>query len=263
MSIAEMDTVVRLGLPMVVVVYNDEAYGAEVHHFGPEGHDLDIVEFPPTDIASIARGFGFESMTVRDVGDLEPLQAWVDGDRGRPVLVGHGVVLAGEAERLAGERLAAHLDVLDEANAALYWRRSDRFDTVLDIGFTRPGLDALCRVLEAWIGHFFRVEVRIQPVEKISDDKWIWHVGLDAEGNRLLNDLYNGAEVEEARMTAEDDGRRSGEVKEPVDAAGKAPIVADEDAIPERELADVVDLTTDMGAGLVRSRSTYGASSGA
>ncbi|MGH3356771.1 MAG: thiamine pyrophosphate-binding protein, partial [Nocardioidaceae bacterium] len=34
MSIAELDTVRRLGLPMVVVVYNDDAYGAEVHHFG-------------------------------------------------------------------------------------------------------------------------------------------------------------------------------------------------------------------------------------
>ncbi len=37
MSIAELDTVARLGLDMIVVVYNDEAYGAEVHHFGPDG----------------------------------------------------------------------------------------------------------------------------------------------------------------------------------------------------------------------------------
>ena len=40
MSAAELDTVVRLGLPMIVVVYNDAAYGAEVHHFGPDGVDL-------------------------------------------------------------------------------------------------------------------------------------------------------------------------------------------------------------------------------
>ncbi len=46
MGVAELDTVVRLGLPMVVVVYNDDAYGAEVHHFGPHGHRLDTVEFP-------------------------------------------------------------------------------------------------------------------------------------------------------------------------------------------------------------------------
>ena len=87
MSIAEMETVVRLGLPMVVVVYNDEAYGAEVHHFGPEGHDVDIVEFPPTDIAAIARGFGFEAITVRDGADLDPVTRWVQGDRDKPFLI--------------------------------------------------------------------------------------------------------------------------------------------------------------------------------
>jgi hypothetical protein len=36
MGISELETVVRLGIPLVVVVYNDAAYGAEVHHFGPE-----------------------------------------------------------------------------------------------------------------------------------------------------------------------------------------------------------------------------------
>ena len=87
MSIAEMETVVRLGLPMVVVVYNDEAYGAEVHHFGPDGHDLDIVQFPPTDIAAIARGFGFEALTVREKSDLDPVAVWVAGDRARPLLI--------------------------------------------------------------------------------------------------------------------------------------------------------------------------------
>ena len=33
MAAAELETVVRLGIPMVVVVYDDRGYGAEVHHF--------------------------------------------------------------------------------------------------------------------------------------------------------------------------------------------------------------------------------------
>ena len=45
-----VETVVRLGLPMLIVVYNDEAYGAEVHHFGPDGHPLDTVRFPAADV---------------------------------------------------------------------------------------------------------------------------------------------------------------------------------------------------------------------
>ncbi len=92
------------------------------------------------------------------------------------------------------------LDVLEEANAAIYWERSDRFDTVLDLGFTRPGLDGLCRVLEMWIRHFLEVEVRIQPVQQISDPKWIWHIGLDVEASMFLNDLYNGAEIDDERQ---------------------------------------------------------------
>jgi Family of unknown function (DUF6352) len=92
------------------------------------------------------------------------------------------------------------LDVMDEANAHSYWQRSDRFDQVLDIGFTRPGLDALCRVLEAWVRHLMQVEVVVQPVQKISDERWVWHVGLDVEASRLLNDLYEGCEVGETRL---------------------------------------------------------------
>lgn len=96
--------------------------------------------------------------------------------------------------------ITVDLDVLDDANAEIYWRRSDRFDTVLDLGFTRPGLDGLCRVLEAWVRHFREVDVRIQPVQQISDPQWIWHVGLDAEASSFMNDLYSGAEIDEARQ---------------------------------------------------------------
>ncbi len=92
------------------------------------------------------------------------------------------------------------LDVLDEANADLYWTRDQRYDTVLNLNFAGAGLDALCRVLEAWVGHFLDLSVSIQPVQTIADEKWVWHVGLDAEGSALLNDLYNGVEVGEARL---------------------------------------------------------------
>ncbi|MGF1562305.1 MAG: DUF6352 family protein [Geminicoccaceae bacterium] len=82
------------------------------------------------------------------------------------------------------------LDVLNADNAAVYWPRSDAYDTVLDIAFTKPGLDALCRLLEAWIGHFLFLECSIQPVQSISDDRWSWHVGLDSGATALLNKLY-------------------------------------------------------------------------
>ncbi|TQN42796.1 thiamine pyrophosphate-dependent acetolactate synthase large subunit-like protein [Blastococcus colisei] len=87
MGASELETVVRLGLPMVVVVYDDAAYGAEVHHFGPGGHPLDTVRFPETDFAAIARGLGFEAVTVRAVADLDPVRQWLAGPRSAPLLV--------------------------------------------------------------------------------------------------------------------------------------------------------------------------------
>ncbi len=100
---------------------------------------------------------------------------------------------------------SVELDVIGSENAQLYWERSDRFDMVLDIGFARSGLDALCRVLEAWVRHLLGVAVTIQPMESIEDETWSWHIGLDAEATTILNDLYNGATLEperEARILA-------------------------------------------------------------
>ena len=92
------------------------------------------------------------------------------------------------------------LDVLQPDGGDVYWDRNERFDTVLDLTFARPGLDALCRVLEAWIAHFLDARVAIQPVQQIADGRWVWHVGLDRDSSVLLNDLYEGTDVESERM---------------------------------------------------------------
>ena len=87
MGIAELDTVCRLGLGMLIVVYDDNAYGAEVHHFGPAGHPLSTVVFPDTDLAAVARGHGCAAVTVRQPGDLAAVEAWLAGPRDRPMVV--------------------------------------------------------------------------------------------------------------------------------------------------------------------------------
>jgi len=92
------------------------------------------------------------------------------------------------------------MDVLLPETADIYWQRNERFDTVLDLTFPRPGLDALARVLEAWIAHFLDARVAIQPVQRIEDERWVWHVGLDRDATALLNDLYHDKEIEQDRM---------------------------------------------------------------
>lgn len=76
MAAAELETVARLGLPLLIVVYDDAAYGAEIHHFGPHGADLATVTFPDTDLAAIARGYGLDGAVVRTLDDLAVLDAW-------------------------------------------------------------------------------------------------------------------------------------------------------------------------------------------
>lgn len=93
MGISELETAVRLKLPLVCIVYNDAAYGAEVHHFAgyhPQ-EELASVSFPETDIAAIARGYGADGVNVRTLDDLEPVREWVaafrDGRQDRPLVI--------------------------------------------------------------------------------------------------------------------------------------------------------------------------------
>ena len=58
LSLPELETLGRLGLPLLVVIYDDAAYGAEVHHFGPMGQAVDLAQFPDTDFAALARAAG-------------------------------------------------------------------------------------------------------------------------------------------------------------------------------------------------------------
>ena len=87
MGISELETAVRYGIGMVIVIYDDAAYGAEVHHFGPDGAELSTVVFPDADLAAIARGYGADAVTVRQPADLDQLKPWLNGPRNRPIVI--------------------------------------------------------------------------------------------------------------------------------------------------------------------------------
>ena len=71
---------------------------------------------------------------------------------------------------------------------------------MLNVNSGRPGCLAFARVLERWVAHFHGVRVTVKSVREIPDDEWIWHVGLDADASAMLNEIYNGGEVEAERM---------------------------------------------------------------
>ncbi|MFN8636771.1 MAG: thiamine pyrophosphate-binding protein [Chloroflexota bacterium] len=86
MALPELETVARLGLRMLIVVYNDSAYGAEVHHFGPMGHPVELVQFPDVDFAALAWAAGLEGATIRRREDLEVVSTWLSHG-GKPGLL--------------------------------------------------------------------------------------------------------------------------------------------------------------------------------
>ena len=87
------------------------------------------------------------------------------------------------------------MDVLSRENAALYFLRDALRSFLLDLTPGREGAAALATVMEKWVAHFAGVRVSIEPVERVEDDRWRWHVGLDVDSTAILNALYRGEAV--------------------------------------------------------------------
>jgi Family of unknown function (DUF6352) len=124
--------------------------------------------------------------------------------------LGRLLAAAGAAPR------AVQLEVLSTDNAAAYFAEAERHRFLLDLtqeverdlghgvglrlANAHSGQKALARVLERWVAHLLGVQVRIRPLARIDDAQWRWHVGLDATASALLNDLYEGREVDDQRL---------------------------------------------------------------
>jgi len=88
MALAEIETAARLKLGnLLVVIYDDAAYGAEVHHFEPMGHDVSLVRFPDANLAEIARAAGARAKTVRTTDDLDAIDDWLGEQSGHPLVL--------------------------------------------------------------------------------------------------------------------------------------------------------------------------------
>jgi len=128
----------------------------------------------------------------------------VNTDDGRVMLADQEIVeMRAEQGSGPGQLVLADLsrgpvemDVLSDQNQDQYWDRSEQFDFVVDFRFGQPAIDAFSRVIEAWIRHFLKVEVRVQPRTAIQNEDWRWHIGLDTQATGLLNALYRGETLE-------------------------------------------------------------------
>jgi hypothetical protein len=90
------------------------------------------------------------------------------------------------------------IDVLTDANAPLYWKRSDRFDMALDLTAGGRGVAALGIVVEVWVRHMLSLDVAVEPLTELREVPLTWYVGLDAEGTRIGDALWRGDGIDEA-----------------------------------------------------------------
>jgi hypothetical protein len=102
---------------------------------------------------------------------------------------------------LLGLPEAAGIDVLNDANAATYWARSDAFDMAFDLTAGRRGLAAVGELVTRWIAHLLAVAVDVAPLIELREEPLTWYVGLDAEATRIGDALWHGDRLDEAMQS--------------------------------------------------------------
>ncbi len=86
MTMGELETVVREDIPLVIVLMNDCAYGAELHYLKMRDMPVQMSVFPDVDYAPVAEAFGFQTATVRTLDELKALAPMLANPDG-PILL--------------------------------------------------------------------------------------------------------------------------------------------------------------------------------
>ncbi len=80
MHVQELETIRRHGLNILIVVFNDGAYGSEIHKLRADGLGEEGAVFGRVDLGAVARGFGVGGARISDLGELpERIAAFAAG----------------------------------------------------------------------------------------------------------------------------------------------------------------------------------------
>lgn len=85
--IQEIETGVRLGLPIVVAILNDRSYGIIRHRQNLEYDRETASSYDSPDFAAIAEGFGARGAIVRSPDDLDVVDEYLDSDPEVPLVL--------------------------------------------------------------------------------------------------------------------------------------------------------------------------------
>ena len=87
MALGDLETAVRLRLPLLVVVSNDAALGAEVNVLSDLGMDTSQAQIAAPSFELIARAMGAQAATVRSTEDLRVIESWLAAPQRMPLLL--------------------------------------------------------------------------------------------------------------------------------------------------------------------------------
>ena len=73
MTLGELETGAREDLPLVIVLMNDCAYGAELHYLKERNMPVAKSQFLDIDFAPVAEAFGYQSFTIRTLDELQAI----------------------------------------------------------------------------------------------------------------------------------------------------------------------------------------------
>jgi acetolactate synthase I/II/III large subunit len=70
MNLQELETVARYNMQLVLLVWNDGGFGAEVHKLRVKGFDPALAQWTSPDFAAIAKSFGGDGVRLQKEADL-------------------------------------------------------------------------------------------------------------------------------------------------------------------------------------------------
>jgi hypothetical protein len=132
--------------------------------------------------------------------------------RAQRMTLHEGSLIAADEETIAGTSGAptsplvsmlgipaeAEIDVMSDDNAAHYFEHSDQFHVALDLTAGRRAHAALAEAMRRWIAHLLGVEAEIEPLTELREAKFTWYVGLDSDGSRIGDLLWDGEDLDES-----------------------------------------------------------------
>lgn len=87
MALADLESAVRAIPSGVMVVFNDAAYGAEVHQYAARGLDDTAMQIDEVDFSAVGRAMGAQGVKMTSLSDLKALEDWLaDGAHGLFIL---------------------------------------------------------------------------------------------------------------------------------------------------------------------------------